>query len=117
MTKKQKRILDAIAELKEAVKQMDYVEDVDIIIHIHQSNNFVDTVEKAVTIVDEIFGEHKTVVLDTCVVVKYEKMQPPNQIDFAIFLENNEQNVSDAMDEGFEEVVEEEKKNDKVNMS
>lgn len=60
MSKNTSKVAQKVEELKDALKEYNYVEDVDVTIHIHESNNYVDTVEKAVEIVDDVFGEHLT---------------------------------------------------------
>ena len=118
MNKKEHPVAQKVRELQDAMKEYDYVEEADIDIHIHESGNYVDTVEKAVEIVDDVFGEHVTrIIEEEFVVVKHDKTGSHDPFNLVIYLPLNDHNRESAVDDGFNEIVEEANGNDKVKMS
>lgn len=111
------KVIQKAQELQEALKEFDYVEDVDVDIYIHRDKNYVHTVEKAVKIVDEIFGEHKSKVLSQSIAVEKRQEVPKDRVSLTIFLDDTEENKNAVIDEGFDEVVEEVNGDVKTGMS
>jgi len=111
-------VTQKVKELQDLMKEYDYVEEVDVDIDIHRSRNYVDTVEKAVEIMDDIFGEHVVKIIeDKFIVVKHDKGGQHRPFNLTIFLPLTDHNRELAMDEEFNEVVEEVNGDAKVNMS
>ena len=104
-------VIQKAKELQKAMKEFDYVEDVQIDMQIFDNRNFVDTIEKATHIVDSICGSHRTRVVEDFVVVDNGDMNrdKDGKIEITIYLPGSEHNMDIAMDENFKDVVKEEK--------